>query len=142
MKRTYLVPVLSTVAALGSACGSSIEGNWQLTSATYEGTVATFPYMFSETYDGITYTYTSSIDMIISGDNTARLSQTYSYAVDGQPEQTETSSYDGTWDKGENKTFDIGFSEIELNMNCTLEDEELECDDSNGSTFVFGPADE
>ena len=142
MNRTYLLPVFTTVAALGSACGSSIDGSWDLTRVISEGSTYNYPVTATETYDGITYTSVVSLGMVIDKDETATITQMYSYSVTGQSDEIETYTYNGSWSKGDNKTYGITFSEMDLNMTCTLEDDDLDCDDGDGTQIIFSPADE
>ena len=147
MNRTYLLPVFATVTALGSACGSSIEGSWDLTERVYDGTTYAYPYTTTEVDDGVTYTYTTAISMLVNADETVSLTATYTYSVAGESGNTETddverTTYSGAWSKGDNKTYAIVFDEDWLSVTCTLEDGDLDCDDGAGLQLLFSPADE
>lgn len=138
MNRAFLLPTVFSVTAL-SACGDSIVGDWDLQSVTYDGMRYDYPVTSTEN-DGeyvITYTYAGALSA--DSDGEVVFTQMYTYSSTDGTNYTENYSYVGTWTKGDGGSFELDFEDDDLDMNCTIEDGDLECETADFSV-IFGAA--
>ncbi len=141
MKRTFLLPLLSVTSLTATACGSSIAGDWDLTQVIYDGSVNNLPSSERGFREGLIYTLGYAAGMSLDEDGTGTLIQTYTYPYNSPYDEVCTDRYAGTWAKNDDKTFDLSFSEKNLDLSCTLERGDLECNDGKGQDSIFSRAD-
>jgi len=151
--RQFAVPVttllLSLTVSTTSACSSGgVMGDWLLTGLEVDGEdYGSMLDGYSETYDGCTYTAQVSVRLEFDekdGDAvTGEYKQIYSYSTSGACEDesyTDSYSYDAEATKGDEGSWDIDVDDMDLDMNCVIEDDEMECDSEfygYEATFVF-----
>ncbi len=137
MDRRFLMPAASALAlcVTNTACTSlekQLLGEWIGASADDGETFYRLPYTYTETYDGVTYTYTSNLLLLVQEDGRAAFGNYYEYSSSAGASEREEYLYSGDWERIQGRefllTFDDGSDEID--MNCTLEkgNADLTCD--------------
>jgi hypothetical protein len=152
--RQFAVPVTTlllslTVATTTTACsGDGIMGDWLATGLEIDGEdYSSILDGYSETYDGCTYTSSTSFRLEFDekdGDTvTGEFRQTYSYSYSGACDEesyTEGYSYDAEATKGDEGNWDIDIDDVDFDMNCVIEGDEMECDSEfygSDATWTF-----
>ncbi|MFT6144204.1 MAG: hypothetical protein ACJAZO_002720 [Myxococcota bacterium] len=144
MTRTFLLP-LSALAVGATAWASEPEtgndgvdteadatvlGVWRATSLTdFENSTYSMPYVCADTFGRASYLETWRMSLTVSAGSVA-LASTYDYVVmeRGVRETSGASlTYNGAWSDATAPVYTLLFDESELNMNCTLAGDDLEC---------------
>lgn len=132
MERTWLLPAMSALG-LGTttACGSPIVGKWELRTVSAYGYTTEFPV---ESFDdeGFGYSRSSALRMRIGGE--ARF-ESEMHTTNEFSERSYTSSYSGTWERGEERRFGIAIPGFGLDLSCEIDDG-LTCTSGN-QTMAF-----
>lgn len=129
MDRTFLVPLASALAlGLTSGCsGNGIVGDWLLVTGASDTNTVSWPQVFTETYDGVTYTQTFGFLLTAQADGRAAFGQYYEgTSSDGSFEREEYLTA-GAWNK-QGDSYELAFPEEKLDMTCTVERSDMRCD--------------
>ncbi len=134
--RKFILPTLSLLTLTGgTACsGPTIVGDWFIESITYDGG---WQMQFPDRHTEGPYFYTRALTMRVNDDGSAEVKR-YNCVYDSNT-LTGWGSFayfSGVWEKLNKGEFTLDFTENELDMNCTLEDEELDCD-RDGDTIII-----
>jgi hypothetical protein len=145
--RSFFVPVatlaLSTTVTAGCSSGG-LMGEWLLTGMEIDGEdYSAYLAGQSYTYDGCTYTYTYRMSLEFDDRKgatyTGQFTQAYSYSYSGtcgSESYSESYSYNAEAEKQSKGEYKIGIDDEDLNLDCTLEEDELACED-DGDELTF-----
>lgn len=126
-----LIPSLGLVGGALPACSDPIIGDWEVTRIKGKALPITY------TDDGVTYSISAA--MKVEDDGDVDFEFTYSARGSGQS-YSKSFVKAGSWDKVGRRAYEIEFGNDELD--CTIADGELECDDDDGDRFLEAePAD-
>lgn len=128
--RRFVLPTLSAIAlSATSGCSSdkALIGEWTMSSWVYDGVLYRFPREYTYVEGGVTYTYRSGGILLIQEEGRAAFGGYYEYTSSEGDFYHEEYLYTGDWERTERRTWAISIDEFELDMDCTLGDEDLDC---------------
>lgn len=132
MDRSFVLPAVSGLAlvAVGTGCSSEkkLLGTWSLTSYDYDGYIYKLPYEYTYVDDGITYTEKSGIRLEFKKDGRGEWISYYEYTSSEGDNYSEEYGYSLDWEKGAKRSFDIEIDDIDLDMNCTIDGDDMVCE--------------
>lgn len=138
--RQFTVPMVAlALTTTLSACGpDALVGTWLLTAIELDGEdYSSYLDGYSETYDGCTYSARTEFTLEVDADDQdgekfdGEFVQTYFYSYVGDCEEesySDSYSYDAEAEQVERGTYEIEVDELEWELECTLEDDTLDCE--------------
>ena len=145
--RHFTVPLvaLGLTTTLSTGCGANgIVGSWLLTDIEVDG--ESYNYLldgYSYTYGSCTYTASTAFTLEFDKDDRdgdtfeGEFVQTYTYSYVGDCDEqsySDSYSYDAEAKRGDDKSYEIEVDELDWDLECTIEDDELLCEgDTDGS---------
>ena len=138
MDRRFVMPAASALAlcVTNTACTNlekQFVGNWL--GVTFDDGVDFYnlPYSYSDTEDGITYTYTGNFFLQVQEDGRAAFGSYYEYSSSEGASDRDEYLASGDWERGSGREFLLSIAQDgdadDLDMNCTLEagNDDLTC---------------
>ena len=145
-RRSYSIPRNALTLACGAAapalggCAPSILGEWELTD------IDGYELEYSYSYDGCSYTIRRGFTLELEekdGDKvTGEAEFSFQYTAtggscDGPASYSERYEYDLEAELGSDKVWEIEIEEVDTTLECTLEDDTLDCEDDTGLDLTF-----
>lgn len=138
--RSYTLPLAALSLSLNVSCADPIVGDWELVELDGDE----WPVDETYTNDGYSYTVEASSVLTINKELEAELEM--DIEIEGEDGYTYDSSYsgDGEVTPGKRGQYDIEIDddEIELELSCTLDKDELSCEDDDGVDLIFERVDD
>jgi hypothetical protein len=132
MDRRFVLPAVSGLALVVSGTGCSSEkkllGTWSITSYAYDGDIYKLPYEYTYVDDGVTSTERSGLRLEFKKDGRGEWIQYYDYFSSEGDNYSEEYGYAMDWEKGKGRSFDIEVDEADLDMNCTIDGDDMVCE--------------
>ena len=145
MDRTFLLPLVSLTALTATGCAEPVIGSWTGASITFSDgrIVRELPDVYTQTYDGVTYTKTYGLYLDFEEAGRARFSLVYTVEVNGELADDLSETEDISWSRdGDVVTMTFADGEGMLDMACTLDGDVLECPDDEGDDRTIFVRDE
>ncbi len=137
MDRKYLLPASAVALSFTTGCSKGIVGDWLATTFDDGDTFYELPQVYTETDEGVTYTYTEGMRLLVQDDGRAAFGGYYVYSGSDGSYEREEYLKSGTWAKS-GGTFLLEFEDDndEIDLNCTLDGADmLTCDFESTHTY-------
>ena len=135
IKRHFAIPATAMNLALTAGCTPAVVGDWTLTDISIDGDELDLSYSVNSS--GYNIEVDISVDLSVDDDLEAKVKQKIRIKVDGDLYSSDSYTLEGEAEKAGGGEWDISVeddtNDLSIDVTCTVEDEELQCEGENES---------